>query len=331
MTVDKTTLLDALRSAIAEGSITRQDVEQLFPAQQTSAPIGTENTSRLSAVDIMFYIAGAILYAALLSVLAQTWQDNSPVLRILLSVGMASGLWALAYYLARSSFQNDIRKGLTNSLLLTGSLAAITGAYIVVNEMTGGYGDVSFFAGAVALVTTGALHIVFDRYIKKDILLLLGTLLCVASVPAVLFGVIDGASLPIDVWCGILVFSAALLAYATRVVSRSHGTSRLSPGALDSFAAFVGLGSIYIATYGDYSFLWFLLLVASILGIFYASILMQNKHLLGSASFFLVVSIISISFRYFSDFGVSISLVLATIGLLGSAAAASTINKRYFK
>lgn len=331
MTVDKTTLLDNLHTAIAEGSITRQDVEQLFPAQQTSAPISAQSTSRLSAVDIMFYIAGAILYAALLSVLAQTWQDNSPMLRILLSVGMASGLWALAYYLARSSFQNDIRKGLTNSLLLTGSLAAITGAYIVVNEMIGGYGNINFFGGAVALLATGLLHIVFDKYIKRDILLIIGTLLCVLAVPAVLFGVIDGADLPVDVWSGILVFSAVLLAFAARVVSRLHGTSRLAPSAFDSFAAFVGLGAVYIATYGDNSFVWFLLLVASILGIFYASILMQNKHLLGSASFFLVISIITISFRYFSDFGVSISLVLATIGLLGSAAAASTINKKYFK
>ena len=88
---------------------------------------------------------------------------------------------------------------------------------------------------------------------------------------------------------------------------------------------------MYVSTYGDRSFMWFILLVASILGIVDASVLMQDKHLLFSASFFLVISIITISFKYFSGFGVSTSLVLATVGLLGSAAAASTIHKKYFK
>lgn len=330
MSIDKKTLLGTLRQAISEGIVTRKDIEPLF-LEQGDSPVEQRDSSRLSAVDVMFYIAGVILYAALLSVIAQTWQDDTPIVRILLSVGMASVLWAFAYYLAKYSTQTDIRKGLTNSLLVTGSLAGITGAYILINELVGGYGDVNFFAGAIALLATGLLHIAFDRYIKKDILLIVGTFLCVASVPATLFGIINGNDFPLDIWCAILVFAAALLAYATRVVSRLHDHKRTSAGALDSLAAFVGLSSMYVCTYGDNSFPWFLLLVVSVLGIFYASILMQDKHLLVSASFFLIVSIITISFKYFSGFGVATSLVLATVGLLGSAAAASTVHKRYFK
>jgi hypothetical protein len=52
---------------------------------------------------------------------------------------------------------------------------------------------------------------------------------------------------------------------------------------------------------------------------------------LGNASFFLVLTVITIAFKYFSGFGVTTSLILATIGLLGSALAASNINKKYFK
>ncbi len=325
---EKTELLATLRRAIADGIVTRRDIDALFDTKQ---PDDTPAKSRLSAVDVMFYIAGIMLYAALLSVIAQTWSDNSPALRIILSVGMASGLWAFAYYLIAYGAQSDIRKGLTNALLLTGSLASITGAYIVINEMIGGYGDVNFFAGAAALLVTGAVHIAFDRVVRKNIVLLIGILLCVMSVPAALFGIIKDTDLSADVWSAILVLSAGLLVYATRVVSRLYAGTRNSPSAFDSFAALVGFGAMYVSTYGDYSFIWFILLVASILGVFYASVIMQNKHLLGSASFFLVVSIITISFKYFSGFGVSTSLVLATLGLLGSAAAASSIHKRYFK
>jgi hypothetical protein len=52
---------------------------------------------------------------------------------------------------------------------------------------------------------------------------------------------------------------------------------------------------------------------------------------LGNASFFLVLTVITICFRYFNDYGVTTSLILATIGLLGSAAVAAMINKTYFK
>ncbi len=325
---DKTTLLASLRAAIANGTITRQDIDKLFHTDQDPE---TAEKSHLSAVDVMFHIAGVMLYAALLSVIAQTWDDNSAILRIILSVGMASILWSLAYYLIKYGPQTDVRQGLTSALLLTGSLTSITGGYIVINEILGGYGDVNFFAGAVALLATGAIHIAFDRTIRKNVVLLVGVLLCVMSVPATLFGIIQHTDPTVDVWCAILVFSAGLLAYATRVVSRLYDGTRTSPGVFDSLAALVGLGAMYVGTYGDYSFVWFVLLVASILGIFYASVVLQNKHLLGSASFFLVISIITISFKYFSGFGVSTSLVLATLGLLGSAAAASSIHKRYFK
>lgn len=329
MTPEKTTLLQQLRSALQAGILTRRDVQAVLAESTTTEP-STEPT-RLSAVDVMFYIAGIILYASLISVIAQTWQDNSPLLRIFLSVGMASILWAFAYYLTLSPLQSDIRKGLTNSLLLTGSLASITGAYIVINETIDGYGDVNFFAGAAALLITGGLHLLFDRYVTRNILLTIGTFFCVASVPAVLFGILQDTDSPLYVWCGVWVFAAALLAYATRVVSRLYKGARTAPDATDSLAAIIGMGALYVSTYDDLGGLWFVLLIASILGIFYASVRMQNKHLLGSASFFLVISIVTISFRYFSDFGVSISLLLATLGLLGSAAAASTIHKRYFR
>ena len=68
-----------------------------------------------------------------------------------------------------------------------------------------------------------------------------------------------------------------------------------------------------------------------VLVIFYLSVISQNRHLLGNASFFLVLTVITISFKYFSGFGVTTSLIMATIGLLGSAAVASSINKKYFK
>ena len=88
---------------------------------------------------------------------------------------------------------------------------------------------------------------------------------------------------------------------------------------------------MYVASYTDYDIAWVVILIASVLGIFYLSIVTQNKQLLKSGSFFMILTIITISFRYFSGLGVTVSLIVATLGLLGTAVVISSINKKYFK
>jgi hypothetical protein len=248
-----------------------------------------------------------------------------------LSAVIGVGLWSLAYYLIKSPRQNDVRKGLINALLLTGSLLVITGGYIITNELIGGFGEVNFIPGAIMLAVLGGVHIGFDRLIKRDLTLLMGVLLLVASFPALLFGFLKDAGVSMDVWSIILIISAGLLAYATRVVAKINLDRQKINSSFDSFAAILALASMYASSFGDYGVLWLGVLIAGVFGIFYLSIVTQNKHLLGSASFFLVVTVITISFKYFSGYGVTSSLILATLGLLGSAAVAASINKKYFK
>ena len=88
---------------------------------------------------------------------------------------------------------------------------------------------------------------------------------------------------------------------------------------------------MYVASYGDHGLLWLGVLVMGVFTLFYLSIVTQDKRLLGNASFFLVITVITVSFKYFSGYGATTSLVLATLGLLGSAAVASGINKKYFE
>ncbi len=328
--IDKNRLLTDLQHALASGTVTADEVRRLLPAATSTArPEPASTTSKLSATDVMFYIAGIILYAALLSLIAQTWSDDSAALHIILSVGAGSVLWSAAYYFTTHGAMNDIRRGMTNALLLTGSLALATGGYITSNELIGGYGELNYFAGALTFLIVGALHIGFDRLVRRDIILFGGILYGVATVPAVLYGIIDGNRYPVDIWVAILVGAAGFLAYATRLVARTASRPQITDK-FDSLSAFVGLSAMFVASFGDYDALWLIAMIFSILGIFYLSIRAQDKHLLGSASFFLVVSVVTISFKYFSGFGVTFSLLLATVGLLGAAAAATYVRKQYF-
>lgn len=323
----KQTLLDDIQAGLNEGLITKADIAALVKQES----IETVASGKTTAVDIMFYIAGIVLYSAMLSVISQSWEDGNALTHILLSAGFGVALWAVAYYLIAGSVRSEIRSGLVNALLLTGSLSAITGGFIIASKVVGGFDEVSFVSSAVTLGVLGAVHLGFDALVRKNFVLLMGALLSVAVFPVLLFGFLQDADAPRDVWFTVLIASAALLAATTRVIARLKPGRQKIASAFDSLAAFVALGAMYGASFGEYGLLWSLALLASVFGLFYLSIISQNKHLLGSGSFFLVVMVITVSFRYFSGFGATVSLVVAAMGLLVTAAIASSINKKYFK
>lgn len=331
----KQELLAEIQEGLQAGIITEADIKPFVTARPEAAVTRREEPAnkpeKLSAVDVMFYIAGLVLFSAIMSIIVQSWEDGNAIVHILLSAGVGAGLWSVAYYLITSPLQTDVRKGLINSLLLTGSLSVIAGGYIIANEIIGGFGEINFIPGAVMLAVVGGVHLGFDALIKKDLTLLTGVLLCVASFPALLFGFLQDAEVPVDVWSGILIASAGLLAYATRVVAKINPSRQKIHSSFDSLAAFLALAAMYASSFGEYGVVWLGALIAGVFGIFYLSIIAQNKHLLGNASFFLVVTVITISFKYFSGYGITTSLILAAVGLLGSAAIASGINKKYFK
>jgi MFS family permease len=336
----KQEILTAVQEGLHAGVIAEADIlplltpqAQLLSAQSPPEPAGSLETrpDKLAAVDIMFYIAGLVLFSALMSMIVQTWNDGSAVLHVLLSAGVGAGFWAIAYYLIRSRFQSDIRRGLINSLLLTGSLSIIVGGYIVENELVNGYAHINYLPFALTLALLAALHLGFDRLIRRDFLLLMGILLGVAAFPSLLFGILTGAETSINVWAAVLIASCGLLAYATRVAAKVYLERKNTARSYDDFAAFLALASMYAGGFGNYGIVWTGVLVMAIIGIFYLSIVTQHKQFLGNGSFFLVLIIITVSFKYFSGFGVTTSLIIATIGLLGTAGLATSINKKYFK
>lgn len=339
----KQEILLEIQEGLSTGILTESDLGQLIAIQsQTIVPqvadpgaIGADEPrqidNKLSAVDIMYYIAGIVLFSTIMSSIILSWNGTDHTAHILLSVGVGIILWFIAYYLTRNPSQGDVRKGLINALLLTGSLLMVVGGYIVSNVIVDGFNQVNYIATAVTLVVLGMLFLSFDKVIKRNLVLFMGILLAIASFPALLFGILQDSELPIDAWFIIIVMASGLLVYATRVAAKMNPDRENIDNGFDTFAVFLGLMSMYVASYTDYDIAWVVILIASVLGIFYLSIVTQNKQLLKSGSFFMILTIITISFRYFSGLGVTVSLIVATLGLLGTAVVISSINKKYFK
>ena len=338
---EKERLLNSIQSGVKVGIVTEAEVRavlhpslpsiSLEQGEQTITPAPPDAHEKLSAVEVMFYIAGLVLFAAIMSMIVQSWETGSPFTHILLSAGVGAGLWTVAHVLHKQQVTTSLRKGLENSLVLTGSLCIIAGGFIFTNELIGGFDEVNFIPGAFTFAILGALHFAYDKLVKKDLVLMMAILLSVASFPALLFGILQGSDVPFDVWSAVCIAGALALAYAARVVVKMQPDRTNIKRSFDPLTAFLTLGTMFVSSFGDYGIIWLMLLIGAVFGLFYLSILMQNKHLLGNASFFLVVSVLTIAFKYFSGAGVTVSLVVAAFGLLGSAVIATSINKKYFK
>lgn len=339
--MDKYQLLSELRNALRAGTIRTDELRGILneaaPSESIiTSPIETpinqvESSSKLSAVEVMFYVSGIVLFVAIMAMISQSWDAGGVLQHVLLSAGVGSALWILAHVLHKQDVPSDIRKGLVNAMVLTGSLCLIVGGFIITNEAIGGFEEVNFIPGAITFAVLGAVHFAYDRKVRKDIVLLLAVLLSVATFPALLFGILQEAHLPPDVWAAVFISGALMLPYTMRTVAKMQPERVNLRKAFDSLTAFLVLFTMFIASFSEYGVIWLMLLIGSVLGLFYVSIIMQNKNLLGNASFFLVVAVLEISFKYFSGAGVSVGLLIAATGLLGAAAIATTINKKYFK
>lgn len=321
ITDDSAAVLSPAEVSGAE-SAPRQDVLQRKVSEESVH-------NKLSAVEILFYLAGGVLYASLMAMAAQTG-ENGAAMRVGILLVSGFGLWALVYYLGRRN--NDVvsenRTGFINAMLLTGCLALISGGVMAAVESTSS--DMFGYALALAFLILGGLHLFFDSIFRRIILVFLGFILLTAAFPTLLLTLLGSSEVSTDVRAMIGVATGGLLAAAGSIASR---TVPRREGLKDSFlslAGFIVLASVYAASLTSrVAALWSIVLPLLIFGAFYVSIQRRSKNFLVTGSVFLVMYVMTIAFKYFSGFGAAFSLLLSATALLGTAFMAASLNKRY--
>ncbi len=333
-------LLGAVEQALADQVISRQDLENVLgqtphspepivPQQLEVAKTKPENS--LSVIDVLFYLAGVILFAALMTMVAQLGQDSLPI-KLLISLGVGLLFWTASYVITRQPAQNDIRSGLVNSLLLTGSLSVMAGGFLLTDNLVGTKDNSVALVYAATLAILGVVHILFDRILRNAILIIFGLLLFVLSFPTAIEGLLAHNNPPADVWGIVSIITALLLAYGGRIASLSAAGRQSFKGSFESLAGFIILSSIYAMIFASsIGVFWELLLPLIIYLAFFISIKRRSKQFLVTGSLFLVLFLITISFKYFSGLGAAFSLVLSAFSILSTAFVASNINKKYIK
>ena len=343
-------LILAVKDGLQDGSITTADLQSIInehssntdadaaisqpmptvesPIQETHSIIS--EASKLGIVDILYYLAGGVLYAALMTIATQSTSDGSAARSVIM---LMSGvvLWTIAFLLGREQ-TGEARSGFINAILLTGSLALISGGVFATTNIAGDRGGTLEFVLAVVFLMLGGLHLYFDRLFRHNLLVVFGMFLLIAAFPSFLAGLLSGHDLPIDVWALVGMGTGAVTAIGGTVVARTAAGREHMRDSFFSIAGFIVLSSVYAACVGsEAALLWNIILPVLIYLAFYLSIKRRSRNFLVTGSLFLVLFVITIAFKYFSGFGAAFSLLFSATALLATAFMASSINNRYIK
>lgn len=340
---DKTTLLEQVKAALRNGTISEADLRGIFdpdlgavtvvsPPTPAVEPTAAVTESRhLAVMEVLFYLAGLIFYIGVMVAIVQLGSDQQAA-GALVCMAIGFGIWAGVYYLGKRAKMTDVHRGLTNALLLAGSLCVASGGYLYASRLSGESSGSMAYAAAVASLLLGCLFLAFDRLYRHTLLITFAILLLTAAGPAFVVGLLANQTVPVDVWSVVGIATGALLAFGGTVAGHSAPGREDVKHGLQSVAVFIVLSSVYGAgVTSNAAIVWDIVLALALYGTFYLCIRRRSRQFLATGSFFLVVFLITVAFKYFSGLGASFCLFLSAASLLGTAFMASSINKRYIK
>lgn len=346
MTTKKDTLKQ-LKALLKSGEVTKEEVQKLIEAdhgRELKRADDERGRRHLTATDSMFIIGGVILFAAFQVLIAQTLENisaritaESGMLGAGLALFVAVALWA-AVLIGDKRGKTDrkksgIVKGFTLSFLVAGSLLLVTSAVYVTMALTVSgdtYGIIpkDYYIFGMAILVVAGIHGLFARVTKHAIVAGAGVLAATAGVTSLLLGTVNEQTAPVDVYALIFIGTGVLLAAAARIVHRT-APKLLDAGIFDVLGQLIALTAMTVALSGERDILWRVALIAATLGLFYLSISKKSQSTLAVAAFFLIVTIVSTAFKYFSGMGTAFVLFISAIAVLGVATAAVVIRQKY--
>lgn len=343
--IDIKEALARVKNGINDGEITRREVGEYLDLkpilvasagpdhaahdQMSSSPAESKPLlPKLPVTRGLFYVAAIIVYAAVISFMEQTATADAYAAYVLATAGIGAITWLAVPTIKGAT---EVKDGLRSMLLLSGTLLITTGLFTITKTIDETLLNNSYIITGL-LATSAIIHIIYFRYIKDNLIYLASLVLATIS-----FGLLSRTLLldmPVRVSDDVLILSIlttfGLLSWLTHIGARLSQSTKHLAGAFDKLLIVATLITMYVAAFNsDTAKLWYMALILAIIAIYYLSIIAKQRILLGTASTALAITTITIATRYFSNYGISTSLILSALIIVGVALITTKINKRY--
>lgn len=341
---DKAEVIARIKVLLRDGSLQPDELLALIEGNEANAAQAASRSqespkpaNKVSATDAMFVTGGVVMFIAiqvLIGQLGEGWSSLGLFGAISCAL-IAVILWLVAFIQTKRGVSGEVGRGITQSFLVTGSLLWAAAAVYMAIEIASGIPRLSpdesglLAAAGLGLVVVSILHVLYGLSLKRPVVFYFAALtFCTGVLLWMLNLLIQTEANGIDIYVLTFIAVGSLLSATMRVLAMLP-SPKLNGRGLDGLGRAIILVSMWVASFGDLHIVWYLLLIGTVLGLFYLSISNRSTSSLTLAAFFLTLTLISMSFRYFGGMSVAISLMLSAIAVIGTATVAVMLRKRY--
>lgn len=320
---NKETLLQTITQAAEQGLVSKREMLAAFnKGQHKKHPHLFHLQPSLNLTEVFASLGCGIIFLGIAILISENWNILSFTYKIALTLGSGVVAYGLGAFLGRDSRAWIISSGffLLSALLIPFGMAVTIRLY--------GYDVLSF--GWYSVISGIALVIFSISYLffKKDFFLLFSILYATWCFYSVANYLNPGSTLDFTIYCTLVIGISYILLGAYFAKSAHYSLS----GFLYGFGCLGLLGSLFefdVMHPGSF-YEWTFPLVLFI--VIYASVLLKSTSFLTFGVIFLVLWIMEITNRYFSQsLGWPIALVIAGSLLIAIAYVYLQLKKKYFR
>lgn len=344
--MEKHQVLSFIESQLAQGSITRADLQSIalngtapitgmvtppsIPVEAggtvvMSAPASVALEPKKNIVNVFYGIGVIIILTGIVILVAQHWTDIGFAGRLLVSLGIACVGYAVGMMMRKPEQRTISQVFFTLSAVL-----APLGAYVLITEQGGSF---DLVAQIITAVVTAVLLVIAWVFTRRDILPIFAVLHLSWAYYAGLFKFLENLSLTGDIlsWATLALgvsylcigagYKPHALSDATGREGRAVRTTLYALGGLAMLGAGFALDGV-----------WDLAYIGLLFGTFYLSVYLKTRSLLILAGIFLIAHLIYLTSKYFANMiGWPIALVISGFIIIGIGYATFYVMKKYMK
>lgn len=328
--MNKHEALAAINVLIHQANLSKQDVLTIFNETPAPTPTDTPRAARrkLSLESIAYYIGGGIVLAGLWTLVALNWSDMPVDARLIVSFGLA-----VMTYLAGVGFERALPRTEAAASLYFVAIATLPVGLATLLDIVVFDPAAALSQAAIAFICAVCAAGLYIHH-KKSVLLLAATLYSTWGLAALLSHILEYAGYDADI-NGVALTSYYFITAGFSYFCLAQLLHRTRAAALTG--TLLGLGLVYTLVAGlvleinatvNPSF-WTFFYPALLAGGMYASVRLARNALLVLSTIFLVIYILYVTSRYFSDsLGWPFALMLAGGMIIGTTILAGKLRAR---